>query len=66
MASKKNRFDTQSYSSGNDLRISDEDLIASRRQEMEEFILPNHQTILELSNGKTVTIKSKEVKLWEE
>lgn len=66
MASKKNRFDTQSYSSSNDLRISDEALIASRRQEMEEYILPNHQTILELSNGKTVTIKSKEVKLWEE
>ena len=66
MASKKNRFDTQNYNYGNDLRISDADLIASRRQEMEEFILPNHQTILELSNGKTVTIKSKEVKLWEE
>ena len=66
MASKKNRFDTQNYSSNNDLRISDKDLIASRKQEMEEYILPNHQTILELSSGKTVTIKSKEVKLWEE
>ena len=66
MASKKNRYDTQNYNHSNDLRISDEALIASRRQEMEEFILPNHQTILELSNGKTVTIKSKEVKLWEE
>ena len=66
MASKKNRQDTQSYNFSNDLRISDEALIASRKQEMEEYILPNHQTILELSNGKTVTIKSKEVKLWEE
>lgn len=62
MASKKNRYDTQSYNFSNDLRISDEALIASRRQEMEEFILPNYQTILELSNGKTVIIKSKEVK----
>ncbi len=57
--------DYQNYSFNHE-HISDKDLIASRRQEMEEFILPNHQTTLQLSNGQTVIIKSKEVKLWAE
>ncbi len=58
--SKKRKQDSFAYTD-DDLRPSDEALIASRRQEMEEYILPNHQTILQLSNGNTVVIKSKEV-----
>ena len=67
MASNKNRNDMQAYTyHSNDAQISDSALIEVRRQEMEEHILPNHQTILNLSKGKTAIIKSKEVKLWEE
>lgn len=65
MKKQRPNQDYQNYSFNHE-RISDKDLIASRRQEMEEFILPNHQTTLQLQNGQTVIIKSKEVKLWAE
>lgn len=64
---RKPNYDNQNYNtknySNNDPHISDKELIESRRQEMEEYILPNHQTVLKLSNGNTAIIKSKEVKV---
>ena len=60
---RKPNYDSQSYNtknySSNEPHISDRELIESRKQEMEEYILPNHQTMLKLSKGKTAVIKSK-------
>ena len=43
-------------------RISSQELVEVRKSEMENFVLPNFVTMVQLNGGKTIPIKSREVR----
>ena len=42
--------------------ITSKDLLECRRQEMEDYMLPNQVTFVKIKSGKTIPVFSKEVR----